>query len=153
MPIMTLDQFRSAYQTGGLASVSIKATGAAFLVAGHPRQGEPVILATSRGKTERRFANPAKALALLHQIGARKVEVDTSAWSPDQPPDTARRPDTAERQKRAHEAADYDAWFRAEVQKALREADDPNTVWIDNDEVERQSLEDRARWRAQANWK
>lgn len=29
----------------------------------------------------------------------------------------------------------YEAWFRAEVEEALREADDPNTVWIPQKEV------------------
>ena len=30
---------------------------------------------------------------------------------------------------------DYDKWFREQVEEAIREADDPNTVWISNDEV------------------
>jgi predicted transcriptional regulator len=30
---------------------------------------------------------------------------------------------------------DYDAWFRAEVEAGLREADDPNAVWLSNEEV------------------
>jgi predicted transcriptional regulator len=33
------------------------------------------------------------------------------------------------------EARDHDAWFRAEVEKALREADDPNTRWIPHERV------------------
>jgi predicted transcriptional regulator len=41
---------------------------------------------------------------------------------------------------------DYDAWFIAEMEEGLREADDPNTVWIPHEEVkadmerQRQSL-------------
>lgn len=31
---------------------------------------------------------------------------------------------------------DYDAWFIAEVEEGLREADDPNTVWVTQEEVE-----------------
>ena len=31
--------------------------------------------------------------------------------------------------------ADYDAWFRTKVEKALRQADDPNTKLVPNEEV------------------
>lgn len=34
------------------------------------------------------------------------------------------------------EKAEYDAWFRAEVEAALREADDPNAEWVPNEQVE-----------------
>ncbi len=37
------------------------------------------------------------------------------------------------------EAKEHDEWFRAEVRQALREADDPNAVWIPHEEV-------KARW-------
>lgn len=29
----------------------------------------------------------------------------------------------------------YDRWFRAQVEEALREADDPNAVWVPHEEV------------------
>ncbi|UDF05525.1 antitoxin of toxin-antitoxin stability system [Asticcacaulis sp. AND118] len=41
--------------------------------------------------------------------------------------------DFVERQKKDRE---YDAWFRAEVEAGLKEADDPNTVWYTQAEVE-----------------
>src|SRR3546814_8246120 len=41
----------------------------------------------------------------------------------------ATRPDAAARMKRAHEAAAHDAWFRAEVDAGIKEADDPATEW------------------------
>jgi hypothetical protein len=31
--------------------------------------------------------------------------------------------------------ADHDAWFRLKVQEGLREADDPKTVWVSNEDV------------------
>jgi predicted transcriptional regulator len=34
------------------------------------------------------------------------------------------------------EKAEYDAWFRAEVEDGLREARDPNTEWVPNEQVE-----------------
>lgn len=45
------------------------------------------------------------------------------------------RPDAAARMKRAHEAAAHDAWFRAEVEAGLKEADDPATQWVPHAEV------------------
>lgn len=46
------------------------------------------------------------------------------------------RPDAAARMKRAHEAAAYDKWFRAEVEAGIKEADDPNTQWVSNEDAE-----------------
>ncbi|MBB4236867.1 hypothetical protein GGD57_003463 [Rhizobium esperanzae] len=43
-----------------------------------------------------------------------------------------------------HEAAEYDKWFREQVGEAIREADDPNTVWIPNEVVKEQMARERA---------
>ncbi|HWB33020.1 MAG TPA: type II toxin-antitoxin system RelB/DinJ family antitoxin [Acidobacteriaceae bacterium] len=40
--------------------------------------------------------------------------------------------------------ASYDDWFRAEIEEALREADDPNTVWVPHEEVSRRFAKFRA---------
>lgn len=45
----------------------------------------------------------------------------------------------------AEAAAEHDAWFRAEVQKALADADDPKAEWVSHDEVERDWAARRAR--------
>ena len=42
------------------------------------------------------------------------------------------------------EAKEHDAWFREQVERGLREADDPNTVLIPNEEVLREWAEQRA---------
>jgi len=47
----------------------------------------------------------------------------------------------------------YEAWFRSEVEEGLREADDPNTEWVSNEEVERQSALQRAEWLRQIDAK
>ena len=151
MNTMTLGQFRDAFQAGVLRSAGVTASGGQFFVTAEQSGGGRVTLATTRGKTARGFRDPGKAIAMLHEIGARRVEVDTSGWSPEQAAQEARRrPDTAERQRRAHQAAEYDAWFRAEIRQALREADDPGTQWATNEEVELESAEYEAKWRAQA---
>jgi predicted transcriptional regulator len=37
--------------------------------------------------------------------------------------------------RRRQEAAEHDAWFRAQVRQALREADDPNVRYVPHEEV------------------
>jgi len=49
------------------------------------------------------------------------------------------RVDTAERMRRTHEAAVHDKWFRAQVEQAIKEADDPNTEWVSHADA-------KARW-------
>ena len=46
-----------------------------------------------------------------------------------------KRPDRAETLKRAHEAAEHDAWFREQVQLALDEADQADAVFIPHEVV------------------
>ncbi len=47
------------------------------------------------------------------------------------------------------EKAEYNAWFRAEIEAAIKEADDPNTRWFTQEEAQadmerqRQSLLER----------
>ncbi len=47
--------------------------------------------------------------------------------------------------ERGQAAREHDAWFRAEVEKGLQEADDPNTKWIPHEEV----MASRRHWRAE----
>ena len=42
----------------------------------------------------------------------------------------------------------HDAWFRSEVEAGLREADDPNTEWIANEDIERRGALNRAAWKS-----
>ncbi len=147
---VNLDQFRAAFQAGGLRSVTVKGAGGEFFITAQPRSGERVTLATTHGRKARAFRDAGKAIAVLHRIGAHKVEVDTSAWSPEQARQQS-RPDTAERQRRAHSAvAAHDAWFRAEVEQALSEANGSAARWIPQEEVKRQSASKRAAWQAAA---
>lgn len=56
------------------------------------------------------------------------------------------RPDAAARMKRAHEAAAHDAWFKAEVEQALKEADDPATQWVSHEAVMTKLAKRRAKY-------
>jgi hypothetical protein len=146
---LNLDQFRAAFHAGGFQSVAIRASGGHFFVTAEPRTGRRITLAATHGNKRRSFRSPARAIELLHRIGAHKVEVDTSEWDPGlAAAESRKRPDTAERQRRAHQAAIHDAWFRQQVEQALKEAGDAATVWDAQAEVKRQSGSKRAEWLA-----
>ena len=53
--------------------------------------------------------------------------------------------DFIDQQKKQRE---YDAWFLAEVEEGIREADDPNTVWIPHEEVKANMEAQRQRFLA-----
>jgi DNA-damage-inducible protein J len=46
--------------------------------------------------------------------------------------------------------ATYNDWFVSEVNAAVREADDPNCVWVSNEEVKRRMALRRAEWAKRA---
>ena len=52
--------------------------------------------------------------------------------------------------RHAHEAAAHDKWFRAQVEQALTEADNPATVWLSNEEVKAHGAARRAEWMKRA---
>lgn len=137
---LTLDQFRSAWRIGGLVAVDVTASGGRFFVEGPSRNGTTVTLSTAPDKSAREFRDPGKAIAVLHAMGVRSVVVNMADWVPELADQgSGRRADRSERQRRAHEAAIHDAWFRAEVVQSLREAVDPRAEWITNEEAERHS--------------
>ena len=144
---LNLDQFRAAFHAGGFKSIVLTALGGQFYVTAQPLNGGRITLATTHGKKLRAFRNPAKAIEVLHRIGAHKVEIDTSEWSPAQAgAETRKRPDTAERQRRAHQAVAHDAWFREQVALAVAEADNPQSEWFSQEEMKGMSALHRAAW-------
>lgn len=106
-------------------------------------------LAAQRSGQVRIFRKFETLVGYLRDIGIARFDVDAANYDPTVLK-SAQRPDRAEAMRRAHEAAAHDVWFRAQVEQALIEADDPNTVWISNEEVERESEKRRAKWRDQA---
>lgn len=87
-------------------------------------------------------------VAYLKEMGLAKYQVDAVNYTPEALKEsTAKRPDAADRLKRAHEAAAYKGWLAAEVQAAI---DDPRPS-VPHDQVaadwaiERAALLERAR--------
>lgn len=52
--------------------------------------------------------------------------------------------------QRRREERQHDAWFRREVEQAVREADNPKAAWESQQEVKRQSASKRAAWRGKS---
>ncbi|HLI13222.1 MAG TPA: hypothetical protein VKY65_16635 [Alphaproteobacteria bacterium] len=130
MQSLTLEQLRAATRAGGIASVTLKGEGGAFLVAVATRGGEDGVLVTTRGHEPRRFADLRKAMLLLREMGIGTAQIDATRWNPDVAAGGARRPDRAAAMRRAHAAAAHDRWFRAQVEAGLREAADSATATV-----------------------
>lgn len=99
-------------------------------------------LAVRRGQV-RIFRRFEALVGYLKALGLCRYTVDASGYDPAMAPAGA-RPDSAERLKRAHEAAEHDRWFREEVEQALREADDRDTRWVSHEDAKADWAEQRA---------
>jgi hypothetical protein len=135
MQALTLEQLNAAAKTGGIASVTLKAKGGAFLVVFATQSGENGLLVTTRGRQPRRFSDLRKAMLLLRDMGIATALVDAARWRPEETAARTRRPDRAIAMRRAHAAAAHDRWFRAEVEAGLREAADPASVMLSHEQV------------------
>lgn len=112
------------------------------------RRGER-LLVTTRRREPRKFIDPRKAMLLLREIGIHEMRVDGTQWRPEEAElEKTVRPDRAVAMKQAHEAVGHDKWFREQVEQGIKEADDPNTLWLSNDEAEARAAERRTRWLA-----
>lgn len=136
MQNLTLDQFRTVTQAGGLLSVSLVAKGGTFHVEAETRKGHAVLV-KARGSALREFRNPAKAMLLLRELGVREMRTDTRQWQPEQA-DIGRpvRPDRAVVMTDAHEAVAYHAWLTKKVSAAQQELVDGSNARIDQQEWE-----------------
>ena len=78
-------------------------------------------VAASRSRQVRVFKKLETLVGYLKDIGLHRFDVDAAAYDAASV-STYRRPDASQALRRAHEAAAYDKWFRAEVQASI---DDP----------------------------
>jgi hypothetical protein len=91
-------------------------------------------VAAQRARRPRLWRNLNTAAAFVRDdLGVTRFDVDTMDHQPEA--NERRRPDQAAALRRTHAAAAHDAWFRAEVEKAIAEADAPDAIWIPHEEV------------------
>lgn len=100
-------------------------------------------LAAQRSREVRIFSKFETLVNYLKGVGIARFEVDAVNYDP-APKATRSRPDRAVAMKNAHEAAAHDKWFREQVTLALKEADDPATKWVSNEEAEASWAKQRA---------
>jgi hypothetical protein len=101
-------------------------------------------LAAQRSHQVRIFRKFETLVTYLKGVGIARFEVDAVNFDAASLKTTRTRPDSAAAMKRAHEAAAYDKWFRAEVTQAIKEADDPNAEWVSHEEAEASWAKQRA---------
>jgi hypothetical protein len=131
MKTFTLSQARSAAQSGGVLNANLTPTGSTFSIEFETRNGVAVLIA-SVSKEVRHFANPIKAFEIIRDLGIEGGRFSVAQWRPnDREFERASRPDRALAMREAHEAAD----IKRTLEARIKEADDPNTVWHDAEDV------------------
>ncbi|NLC34979.1 MAG: hypothetical protein GX772_00775 [Alcaligenaceae bacterium] len=131
MQSMTIEQLRAASSAGGVAGVTLKGQGGAFLVHIATRSGTGAVLAKARSTEPRRFSNPLAALNVLRDVGITIGQFDASEYDPAKKEHDAGNRGRAAAMREAHEAAAYNQWLAAEIQESI---DDPRPS-IPHDEV------------------
>jgi hypothetical protein len=131
-----------AVRVGAVRGAHIVGQPGGWGVVFHYGQATPV-LAAKRGEV-RTFARLETLVGYLKELGIAQFEVDATGYDPDKTSRPRMRADAAERLRHAHAAAAHDKWFRAEVEKALQEADDPNTEWVPHAAVKADMAKQRA---------
>ncbi|NOT16610.1 MAG: hypothetical protein HOP20_00915 [Sulfuriferula sp.] len=128
---LDLDAFRTTLETGGILSVSLVAQGGFFHVEAETRRGEAV-LTKARSTVLREFRNVQRATLMLRELGVNEFSVNTENWRPEQASiGRATRPDRAAVLREALTAAE----IKRALDMAIKQADDPNTVWVAHDDL------------------
>ena len=142
-----LSTARELVEAGSVRHASIigQAGGYAVLL----RVGMQERALSTKGGTPRLFAGlDAAARVLRDALGVARFDVDASGYSAADA--RRRRPDRSAALRELHAAAEHDAWFGRDVQQALKEAADPATEWVSQDDAEREAAAARKRYRAMA---
>lgn len=99
------------------------------------KQGSHTLIA-ERSKAPRVFRRMETAADYLRTLGVTTFIVENMLETKTTTPPKRARPDVSNSLRRTFaNAADYEQWFRAEVEAGVAEADDPNGEWISNEVV------------------
>lgn len=135
MSAETIDHATLAHLAGAGALRGTRVVGQAGGWALMVRSGAgELALAAQRSRKVRVFKRMETLVSYLRDVGVSSFEVDTAGYSPETSASRA-RPDRADALRNAHRASTHDAWFRAQVQLAMKEADDSETVWTSNEDA------------------
>lgn len=106
------------------------------------------ILSAQRSRQARIFRRMETLVSYLKDLGIERFDVDATDYEVE---GGTSRPDRAEAMRRAHEAAAHDKWFRAQVEEAINEADDPSIEWVSHEVVKQDMARQRAKLLARIN--
>lgn len=120
MQSMTIEQLRTASDTGGVSAVTLKGKGANFFVQIATRSGVRAVLAKARSGEPRHFGTPTAALNALRDVGITTCQVDATEWNPGAKESAPGGRGRALRE--AHQSAAFNKYLAAEIQKSI---DDP----------------------------
>jgi hypothetical protein len=90
-------------------------------------------LSAQRSGKLRLFRKLETVMAYLKELGINRFGVDAGGYDAAEAKTRHKRPDRAKALKRAHAAAEHDAWFREQVQQAIHAADQPDAVFVPHD--------------------
>ena len=124
--------------TNSSAQTALVSSSAGWIIqarsGGHAR-----ILMAERSKAPRVFRRMETATEYLRKLGIMRFVVETGEPIRPQTPDTRRRPDrSAAMRSTFKSASEWDAWYSAEVEVAIKEADSPNAEWVSNEAAKAQ---------------
>ncbi|WP_397452738.1 hypothetical protein [Pseudomonas sp. NA-150] len=116
---MTIEQLRAASNAGGVAGVTLKALGSAFLIQIATLSGSEAILTKARSSEPRRFGSPLAAMNVLKEIGISVGRFDASEYDPVAKGQDSGNRGRSDAMREAHEAAAYTKWLAAEIQESI----------------------------------
>lgn len=123
-------------KAGALAGVTVTGDPEGWAIVARVRQTRYPLVGRNDGRrVVRHWRRMETAVKYLRGVGVEQFEVDARHFDADAMRRTNKRPDTAAALKRAHEAAEYDRWFREQVEIGVQEAEDPNTPWYTTEEA------------------
>ena len=92
-------------------------------------------LATGRSGKLRLFRKLETVMFYLKKLGISNFHVDITLYDKEEAKKLHKRPDRAKALKNLHQAALHDNWFREQVEKAVQDADKPDTIFIPHETV------------------
>lgn len=135
MPTETIDHahLRELAQKAKLPRITLMGHADSWIITVQDGNQHKVLLAQRSG-VSRQFRKVDTAVNYLKSLGFESFNVDAKSFDPSLVPTARQRPDRAIALKNAHEAAEREAYFIAEMTKRVEYADSLDAVWHTHEE-------------------
>lgn len=130
MPTETIDHthLRALATKTNLPRITLMGHADGWVIVVRDGKSEKLLLAQRSG-ISRQFRKIDTAVNYLKSLGFESFSVNAKSFDPALVPPARLRPDRALALKKAHEAAEREAYFREEMTKRVTYADSPDAVW------------------------